>query len=1146
MNEVFIAGAPIKRTAAKVEGDHVTIGGELFYRIGNYDAMPPFLMTVVSSSDHWLFISSTGGLTAGRRNADHALFPYGTDDLLHRAAEHVGGKTLLRVTVGRAGRVALWEPLSGRYQGLYRTTRNLYKSVYGNKLIFEEINHGLGLSFSATWMTSDRFGIVRRARLENLSSQDVEIEVLDGIQDVCPPSVTRVFEMQFSTLVDGYKESELEKASGLGLFRLSSVPTDRSEPSEALAATTVWAEGLAAPRHLLSSTQVDHFRQGGNVHEEVLVRGIAGSYFVNENLSLARGAHQEWTLVADVDQDRAGVAELLRLLHSAPEARRQLDEDVERGTRGLVKTVASADGLQLTGDDLNTWRHFSNALFNVMRGGVPDRAFAISGPDFGSFVAQASALVAERHTGFLDQLPSTLPHSVLVERAREQGDVDLERLAHEYLPLTFSRRHGDPSRPWNIFSIEVKKPDGGRNLDYQGNWRDIFQNWEALALSFPGYVESMIFKFMDASTADGYNPYRVTRAGFDWEVLNPDEPWSYIGYWGDHQVVYLLRLIEISARYHPGALARLFTHRVFTYAHVPYRLRSYSAMLEDPKNTIDFDAELDAAIRGRAAAIGADGKALPGAEGTPYHANLMEKLLVLVLARLFSYIPEAGLWMNTQRPEWNDANNALVGNGVSMVTLCYLRRFLAMWDGLGRDSRLVEFEVSTDVATAFGSVMGTLTKFEPGPGAPVSDRDRKAVLDELGAAGTYYRAAVYSSGLSEDRATLTATELHSFCQVALRHIDHSIAANRRPDGLYHAYNLMELTDEGIAVQRLYEMLEGQVAVLSSGALSAERSLRLLDALRASKLYRADQLSYLLYPDRTLPGFFGKNNIPAAALAESPTLQAMVLAGDQRIVAQDVDGVAHFNTAFRNSRLLRQALAGLDVPGSEIRHIAALYEEVFNHRSFTGRSGTFYKYEGLGCIYWHMVSKLLVAAQEVLDGAARSGADSGVVDRLRLHYEAIREGIGTHKTPDVYGAVPTDPYSHTPGFAGVQQPGMTGQVKEDIITRLGEMGVVVENGRLGFRTHLFARGELVDQPKTFHFLDADDNDGELELAPGTLAFTICQVPVVVHRDGPARLEATRADGSRPVFAHLTLDAGTSAEVFERSGSVRRLDVDFDFP
>ena len=80
--------------------------------------------------------------------------------------------------------------------------------------------------------------------------------------------------------------------------------------------------------------------------------------------------------------------------------------------------------------------------------------------------------------------------------------------------------------------------------------------------------------------------------------------------------------------------------------------------------------------------MGADGKALPGADGAPYRVNLAEKLLVLVLARLFNYIPEAGLWMNTQRPEWNDANNALVGYGASMVTLYCLRRFLSFSRGL--------------------------------------------------------------------------------------------------------------------------------------------------------------------------------------------------------------------------------------------------------------------------------------------------------------------------------------------------------------------------------------------------------------------------------------------------------------------------------
>jgi hypothetical protein len=125
----------------------------------------------------------------------------------------------------------------------------------------------------------------------------------------------------------------------------------------------------------------------------------------------------------------------------------------------------------------------------------------------------------------------------------------------------------------------------------------------------------------------------------------------------------------------------------------------------------------------------------------------------------------------------------------------------------------------------------------------------------------------------------------AFCDVALRHIDHSIRANRREDGLYHAYNLMKVDGDGIAIRRLYEMLEGQVAVLSSGALSAQESAELLDALRQPSLpCRPEQL--LLYPDRKLPGFWEKNNIPAAAIAKSKSLAEMIERGDRRIVVQD--------------------------------------------------------------------------------------------------------------------------------------------------------------------------------------------------------------------------------------------------------------------
>ena len=62
-------------------------------------------------------------------------------------------------------------------------------------------------------------------------------------------------------------------------------------------------------------------------------------------------------------------------------------------------------------------------------------------------------------------------------------------------------------------------------MAYEGNWRDIFQNWEAArGLSHPGWVDHFILKFVNATTLDGFNPYRITREGIDWEVPEPDNP----------------------------------------------------------------------------------------------------------------------------------------------------------------------------------------------------------------------------------------------------------------------------------------------------------------------------------------------------------------------------------------------------------------------------------------------------------------------------------------------------------------------------------------------------------------------------------------------------------------------------------------------
>lgn len=1142
MGSTFVSESSLKSAVTEADGAFVDLGGERFYRIRNYDAMPAFFLSLVSASDHWLYMSSNGALTAGRRDPDHALFPYYTDDRIHDSQHQTGSKTILRVS--RGDKTSLWEPFSQRYHGLYGLNRNLYKSVYGNKILFEEVNQELSLTFRYEWTTSERWGFVRRAMLVNDGCERVDVDLLDGIQNVLPCGLDRRFQLEYSTLADGYKRTELVTESGLALFCLSSIPVDKAEPSEALSANLAWSTGLGRAKRLLSSRQFEAFRRGLSLQEETDVRGQRGAYMLNATLQLEPGADREWLIVAEVDQDVSKVRALNRLILETQELGPLVFADAAQGTENLVRFVGSADGVQLTGDEGSCRRHFSNTLFNIMRGGLPEDGYRISRRDLQAFLGRANRAVAQRQGAFLEALPDILALPDLKAAAAGAGDPDLERLISEYLPLTFSRRHGDPSRPWNIFSIRVKDASGQKLLDYQGNWRDIFQNWEALGHSYPGFLESMIAKFLDCSTADGYNPYRIMRDGFEWETIDPQDAWSFIGYWGDHQVIYLLKLLEASRRFHPGQLTRLLGRRVFSYADVPYRIKPYAELIANPHSTILFDQVAHREVMARAESLGSDGKALMGADG-PFRSNLAEKLLLVALTKLTNYIPEAGIWMNTQRPEWNDANNALVGFGVSMVTLCYLRRYLAFCRELFRSAEAGSCEVTVELGRLLRAVEAVLQKHAGALGSPVTPAERKHILDALGAAGSDYRARIYSQGFSGERTSFLREELQAFCDLALSHIDHSIQANRRGDGLYHSYNLMKVTGDGIDIRNLHLMLEGQVAALSSGALSTREALTLLDALRDSHLYRADQASYMLYPDRVLPGFLSKNNVPEAAVSTSDLLKAMLKAGDGRIVERDVDGMVHFNAGFRNADLLKAALEGLheggyrDLVAREAGLILDIYEQVFDHQSFTGRSGSFYKYEGLGCIYWHMVSKLLLAVDEIR--GCTPVDDTVALARLNIHYQAIREGIGVHKPPADYGAIPTDPYSHTPGFAGAQQPGMTGQVKEDCLTRLSEMGIQVTNGRLRFRPQLVAETEFLPAPGTFHFVDVHGEARSLSVAAGCLAFTFCQVPVVAHRAGHPHVHITRCDGTTQKTDGLELDETASASIFERTGVIRSLEV-----
>lgn len=1129
-----------------INGELVNYQNESYYKISNSHVMRPFFMSIVSDSNLWMFISSNGGLTAGRKNAEFSIFPYYTDDKITELAETTGCKSIFKIH--KNGKSNLWEPFSERQAGLYSIKRNLYKNVYGNKIVFEEINEDLNITFKYQWNSSDEFGFVRKATLINNSGEDLDISILDGMQNLLPYGVGSDIQGIRSNLVDAYKKCELEPDSGLGIYALSAIIVDKAEPSEALKANLVWSLGFDNPIYLLSSLQLNNFRRGIDLEQELDIKAEKGAYFINARINLPSNEEKTWIQVANVNQSVSDVTRISELIKSNEDLEQVLNNSIEEGTKKLINLVASSDGLQLSNDELVNTRHFSNTLFNIMRGGIFDDNYNIGKEDFITYLSKANKGLFAKMKVSLQNLPNEFTLEFIKDLADKDADKDFKRLCLEYLPLKFSRRHGDPSRPWNKFSINTKSEvDGSKILDYEGNWRDIFQNWETLAHSYPQFIESMIHKFLNATTFEGYNPYRVTKDGFDWEIIEEHDPWSYIGYWGDHQIIYLLKFLEFIEKHYPSKLAALFNDAIFVYANVPYKIKSYADILKNPKDTIDFDHQLNAKIDERRAEIGADGSLLTDKNNAVYKVNLIEKLLVTVLAKVSNFIPEGGIWLNTQRPEWNDANNALVGNGVSMVTLYYLRRFINFFEGIVENSEINDIEISNEVASLFKDVVKTLDDNAPILATKVSDKDRKTVLDGLGNPSSEYREFIYKNGFSTDKTVVTRSSLMHFFEITKSYLDHSIRANKRSDNMYHAYNLMTIENKDeVSISYLSEMLEGQVSVLSSGYLKPQQALDLLDGLKASALFRTDQYSYILYPNKVLPRFTDKNNISADKVENSELLQKLLQTGNRSIVEKDVLGNYHFNGNFNNANSVKVALQNLTeeyqpLVAKESAAVLAIFEEIFDHKSFTGRSGTFFGYEGLGSIYWHMVSKLLLAVQENCLLAINANESEVVIGKLLDHYYEIYAGVGLHKSPELYGAFPTDAYSHTPATKGAQQPGMTGQVKEDLLSRFGELGVFVEAGNVVFKPRLLRASEFLAESKVFEYMDINNEKQHLNIDKDQLCYTYCQVPIIYSKSNEEKVEVLFNDHSNLVLNSLALDKATSTKMFNRSNEINHIKV-----
>ena len=1098
----------------QVQLESVVVDGLEFLRLEGYDRMAPFMMSLASDTDAWTFVMSSGGMTVGRTDPDGAIFPYVTVDRLTHAHRHTGPVTMLRID----GQI--FDPFADDPDP--RVRRSLDKSVLGHQLAWNAEHLDLGVRVRTRWATCDDFGHVRTVSLRNTSTSPITVELLDGFRNLMPSGVPLALMQQSSCLVDAYKRVDVDGETGLATIALTARIVDKPEAAEALRTSTVWCQGLDDATIALDPEVPARFRRGLPIESESLLTGRPAAVFRAATITLEPGEERQWHQVADIGRDHVQIEELRTMLRADDDVDDRIEAALAASTRELEYLLARADGFQCSRDRRDDHHHLANVLFNVMRGGTFFRDYDVPEDDYERFL--------EQRTG-----SSAAP-----------DPADDYRLQLEYLPLHFGRRHGDPSRPWNRFAIKVRDHLGNRVLEYQGNWRDIFQNWEALAIAYPDFLPNMIARFVNASTIDGFNPYRVIREGVDWEVEDPDDPWSFIGYWGDHQIIYLLKLIEWAQRTVPARFDEMLAKPIFTYTDVPYRLRDYEQIVADPHSTLDFEEDVAERIEERTKSHGTDAQLVADGENGIIRVSLYEKLLVPVLSKLSNLVADAGIWMNTQRPEWNDANNALVGYGVSMVTLGYLRRYLVHLWPLFRD--VDSISMSLEVRVWLDEIRGVLERFRPALAKDVIDEaTRRALLDALGEAFERYRHRVDDAGLSR-KTQVSGQSVADLFAVAVEFADHALKANVRDDGLVHAYNVLTLTDDAARIDHLDVMLEGQVAAISSGGLDDDAVLAIVDALFEGPLYREDQNSFLLYPAKELPSFFERNHVDERSARGIPLIKSLLEAEDNSIVAADATGTLRFHGDFTNADDVEAALDRLaadpqwkDRVRNDRSSVLELFEETFDHRSFTGRSGTMYGYEGLGCIYWHMVAKLLVAVQEVTLRRAGRGERDATFDSLASAYYRVRGGLGFEKSPDEFGAFPTDPYSHTPGYAGAQQPGMTGQVKEEILTRMGELGVNFEAGRVGFQPAILRASEFLDRVDALTVVTREAQRDRIEIKPGSLGFTLMGVPVVYSKGGAAAIVVHGTDGSHKAIDGDRLDASTSRRLIGRDGSIARLDV-----
>ena len=102
----------------------------------------------------------------------------------------------------------------------------------------------------------------------------------------------------------------------------------------------------------LTSLQLNNFRLGNTVQQEVDVKAEKGAYFLNSDIILEKESAKEWMIIANVNQNHSNIAKLSKQIKEDSSLQDKVNNNINLGTKRLVELNSASDAIQVTSDNL--------------------------------------------------------------------------------------------------------------------------------------------------------------------------------------------------------------------------------------------------------------------------------------------------------------------------------------------------------------------------------------------------------------------------------------------------------------------------------------------------------------------------------------------------------------------------------------------------------------------------------------------------------------------------------------------------------------------------------------------------------------------------------------------------------------------------